>query len=250
MGGLARRATKVASLRQESDAFLLLDAGMAFPRRKEEQALKAEIVLGVMDYLKYDAFNLGKNEFSLGAAFLTKVREKISIPLVTSNLVYADNNERTWAEPYIVKEIRAARVAVFGVLPVDVLNDCQADFPELVVVPPEKALSALIPRIRKQVDVVIVLSSCGYLETIDLVEKISGVDLAISSGRLASTMIKTDKSPVFQAGMKGEKLGVVKLSIDGNSGEVTCEHSLTGLYANIPDDPQVVEIIRKAHVQE
>jgi 2',3'-cyclic-nucleotide 2'-phosphodiesterase (5'-nucleotidase family) len=249
VGGLARRGTKIAALRKENEPFLLLDAGMAFPRRKEQQEIKAEIILEVMDYLHYTAYNPGKNEFSLGRDFLADARERISVPLITSNIVYADRHERTWAHPYRIEEIGNVRVAVFGVQPDDVFGDHESEFSDLVVLPPARVLNTLIPRVREKVDLVILLSSRGYLDTVDLVEEVSGVDLAICSGRLASTIIKTEKPPVYQAGMKGEKLGIVRVSLDGESGEVTCEHSLAGLYANIPDDPKVNEIIRKIRPQ-
>lgn len=249
MGGLARRATEVASIRQEGGAFLLLDAGMALPRRKEQQALKAGVILDVMDYLRYDAFNLGRNEFLLGPEFLEAARNRISVPIVTSNLAYAEDNERTWGKPYLVKGVGTTQVAILGIVPENILSGGIPAFPGIVVISPEKALERLIPPIRKRgADVVIVLSSCGYLETIDLVEKVPGIDFAVTSGRLASTMIKTEKPPVFQAGMKGEKLGVIKVSV-GESGGVTCEHSLVGLYADIADNSEVIEIIKKAQSQ-
>ena len=150
MGGLARRATEVTSLRKNNDAVLLVDAGMAFPQRLEEKKVKAEIVLQVMDYLQYDAFNLGRNEFSLGAAFLETARKDISVPMITSNVVYAEDRARTWGEPYLLKKVGNLQVAILGVQPKDVFGDYAAEFPGLTVTSQEEALNALLSRVRGQ----------------------------------------------------------------------------------------------------
>jgi len=204
------------------------------------------VVLEVMDHLGYDAFSPGRREFCLGRAFLEHAKERASFQFVTSNLVYADDIKKTWGKPYVIKDIHDIRVAVFGILPIHAFERLEENqgLSDVTIIDPEQALEALLPGVRKKADVILLLSSCGFLETVEVVKNVPGIDLAITSGRLASTIVKTEKPPVFQADMKGEKMGVVELTIDHDSGEIVCKHSLIGLYGTIGSDPSVLELIK------
>jgi 5'-nucleotidase len=65
LGGLARRASYVKSVRVRESNLLLLDAGGVFGGHDEGARRRAEVLIEGMSLMGYDALNLGDEEFLL-----------------------------------------------------------------------------------------------------------------------------------------------------------------------------------------
>lgn len=226
----------VESIRGSEDHVLLLDCGGVFADSGKNLKLKADISLKAMNLMDYDAMNLGSPEFSLGIDFLKNVRSAVSFPFISSNLVY-DKIKLPWIKDYIIKNVGGLRVAILGVMPSDAFENVSNPryVEDLKIIPQETALKNLLPEVRKKADFVILLSQLGFEATTSLVNKLNGIDLAISYGRKRMGHPDKGGTLVVHTGSRGKSLGFLQITM-GESGEII-EHQ----WKTIKLDESVVE---------
>ncbi len=246
---------------------LILDSGGVFPGAGPGQKLIAELSLKAMNLIDYSAMNLGWSELSTGTGFLKKVTSTISFPLITSNLVDKDTRD-TLGNKYIIKRVGDVRVGILGIItpePIDkYTGGCKQNRPaevkdqpekkamplsllmeRLEVVPPEQALKNLLPEIRNQADIVILLSQYSFEDTSLLVNSLDGIDLAIS-GRRKKLMSPSDTGvPVLEVAYQCRGIGYIKLTLD-DTGKITQkQNKMIPLNEKIASDQQIVMITGK-----
>lgn len=243
----------------------MLDCGGIFPTPGTGQQMVAELSLKAMDAMKYTAGTLGWTDLSVGTDFLKEVSNRISFPMVTSNLVYKDS-QKPFGEKYLIRKVGDARVAILGVMPLKspekgtppAASACEkasesgkdahpplesmfADY--LEVIPPEKALLKLVPEVRSQADFVILLSQCGFKDTNFMVSRVGNIDLAISGQRI--TPVHPDQEseiPVMEATYQGKSLGFVRLTRD-DAGKITIDkQEFLRLGDSVPFDTRISKI--------
>lgn len=209
--------------------------------------------------------NLGWNDLAFDAEFLNKMRSRATFPLITSNMVYKDSG-LPFGEKYIIKTVGNIRVGILGVMPLEPIGEVadphddscpekqknqehahgqekHAPFPEqLEIIPPEDALKGLLPEVRKQADLVILLSQCGYKGTALLVNKLDGIDLAISGGLKPTNKAGTSRIPIMQTSHTGKRLGYVRLTLNDAGQIIKTEDQMISLGDYIPFDGQVVKL--------
>ncbi len=214
--------------------------------------------------MNYNAMNLGLSDLSLGIEFFNKVRSA-TFPLITSNLVYKDS-QLPFGEKYIIKKVRDIRVGIVGVMPLEPIyqkappdnGGCSnkhnsADdkhtqekeevlfMDQLEIIPPEDALKSLLPQLRSQADLVILLSQCGFEATTLLVNKVDGIDLAISAPNRTKHSYES-KVPIMETAHIGKRLGFVKLTLDDSGQIINTEKSMVRLNNRIPFEERIVKI--------
>ena len=217
-----------------------------------------------MDKMDYAAGTLGWSDLSVGADFLKEISNRISFPMVTSNLVYKDS-QKPFGEKYLIREIADVRVGILGIMPLETAGQktpadagcsqkekheadthaaTEAVFADyLEVIPPEEALKKLIPEVRSHADFLILLSQCGFKATNDLVSQVKGIDLAISGQRM--TAVHPDEEsevPVMEATYQGKSLGFVKLTLDDTGRIIHKKKELLQLGDSIPFDTHISKI--------
>jgi 2',3'-cyclic-nucleotide 2'-phosphodiesterase (5'-nucleotidase family) len=249
LGGLARRAHMVESIRSNEGEVLLLDCGGFFAKPGQTlMKLRTELTLETMNHIGYDALNLGYLELSLGLRFLKDMNSALSIPFLSSNLVH-ETGDLTWLKDHIMKVAGGLRVAILGVMPSYALEKVRN--PEYVralrIIPPEIALDELVPEVREEADFVILLSQCGFEATASLLTKVQGIDLAISCGRAESTQgHEAFPAPVLQSGSRGDYLGSIRLT-KSEAGTISIgKPSPIELNESIPSHKGIAAIMRDA----
>src|SRR5690606_37429057 len=85
LGGVARRATLINSIREEEDNVLLLDAGDMFQGTPYFHLFEGKLELELMSKLGYEAGTFGNHEFDNGIAGLVKHLDKANFPFLTAN---------------------------------------------------------------------------------------------------------------------------------------------------------------------
>jgi 5'-nucleotidase len=209
------------TIRNNEQNLLLLECGGVLPDRDAaEDRLTAELTIKAMGKMGYAAMNLGAGDFSLGADFLTSIKAEVKFPLISSNLMRKDTGE-AFGETYIIRNMGEIKIAVLGVMPSEAFKRISNPkyFENLEIIPPETALQKLVPEVRKQADMVLLLSQCGFEETVLLMNTVKGIDFAISSGSgkkgcLEHITQPPDTSNIFEATYKGIGLGYLKLTYE------------------------------------
>ena len=238
----------VESIRSSKQSVLLLDCGAVFDNQPNYQEYKAETILKAMEFMGYDALNLGGPEFHFGKDFLKNTRSYISFPYIASNLLYG-GSRLPWTREYIIKDMGGVKAAIIGVLNPDDLKKIldQKYVKDLEVMPAEAVLKRLLPEIRGKADIVILLSRLGFEQTLALVKKIEGVDIAVSSGdrSIYPSSSKYPETVVLQTGTGGKALGYARITLNKKGALSVDETKLIPLPESLPEDGRIKEIIQK-----
>ena len=246
----------INNIRDEENPVLLLDCGGFFPAKFSStvRELIADICLKAVNLMGYTAMNLGIGEFSLGVNFLREKSADLKFPLLVSNLSYADGVS-PFTKRFVIAQAGGLKVAVLGVMSPGILEKMprSGTFGVVEIIPPGEALKALLPRIRKEADIVILLSQLGLSETNRLVNALEGIDLAIfggknnkpaGCGKEINPKSPTGKSKtlVLKASSMGVHLGYVRLSVDDTGRVIADNKRMIFLNESVAMDDKVLEI--------
>jgi len=219
-GGMARRATLVGERRKNDPSLFLVDAGNAF-LGADSMASSGGVIVAAYNALNYDAVNLSYRDFRLGKAQTLKMLRDARFGVVSCNLV-DDSTGQLIARPYVVRQASGERVAIIGVTEQpearDVLPHLRQQLAGIRVQPPLEALSAWLPKARREAGRVVLLYY-GSAVGLDAVRQKFGGDLAaVLVGGMPSEVLPRDgRPPIVGAAEHGRRLGELRLSADGRS---------------------------------
>jgi 2',3'-cyclic-nucleotide 2'-phosphodiesterase (5'-nucleotidase family) len=246
----------INKIRGEENPVLLLDCGGFFPNKfsRTTQEFIANVGLKAVNVMDYTAMNLSTGEFSLGVNFLKEKSADLNFPLVASNLSYADGAS-PFTKKYVITQAGSLKVAILGVMSPGILEKMprSGTFGIVEVTPPGEALESLLPGIRKEANIVILLSQLGLSETKRLVGALKGIDLAIYGGKdnkpaKCGKEINPESSagksgtPALKASSRGTHLGYVRLSVDDTGRVIADNKRMIYLNKSVAMDDKVLEI--------
>lgn len=111
LGGLGRRATKLAQLRQQQDV-LAIEGAHFIETAGEFQLFKGETVVRALNAMHYNALALGVREAQQGPDALRRLAELAEMPVLCANLEVAG---QPWAERSTIASISGVRVGITAV---------------------------------------------------------------------------------------------------------------------------------------
>lgn len=195
------------------DNTLLLDAGDMMDRSNVGvRGSSGDICLKVFEYLKYDVLAIGNNEAFLN--FLSDVLNTTKIPYVCCNL--KDHEKDLNVLGSVIKEVNGIRVLIIGNCVSDdysynrFLNIIKRETLEL-----EKCIRNELNKYHNEYDVSILLSHAGLDKDKELAATFD-FDVIIGGHTHSVVSEMVNGTYISQAGIFGEKLGVVELDIDNN----------------------------------
>lgn len=115
MGGLARRATLVDSLRKENPHTLLLDAGDIFQGTPYFNFYGGELEFKLMSMLKYDAATIGNHDFDNGIDGLFAQLPNANFKLISANYDFSNTVMDGHCKPYEVYIKDGIKIGVYGI---------------------------------------------------------------------------------------------------------------------------------------
>jgi len=246
----------INKIRSEENPVLLVDCGGFFPRRfiNDSGKIVVERGLKVANMMGYAAMNIGTGEFGFGVDFLGKKSSDLTFPLVASNLSYAEGVS-PFTKKFVMAEAGDLKVAILGVMfPGTSDNMIASKISGIVdIIPPGEALKSILPGIRKEADIVILLSQLGTIETKRLVDGLKGIDLVIYGGKdnkpagcgekIEATSSTGESGAVeLMANAKGSFLGYVRLSVDDAGRVAVGPSKMISLDESVEMDEKVLEI--------
>lgn len=114
MGGLARRATLVDSIRKENPHLLLLDAGDIFQGTPYFNFYGGELEFKLMSMLKYDAVTLGNHDFDNGLDGLYAQLPHAKFDLLSANYDFSNTLMNGHVHPFKIFHKDGIKIGVFG----------------------------------------------------------------------------------------------------------------------------------------
>jgi 5'-nucleotidase / UDP-sugar diphosphatase len=161
IGGLAKLASLIAQYRVQVPKSLLLDAGDLFTGSLAK-ATQGRLVFDLYSAIGYDAVNVGNHEFEYGWQTLAFVSQRARFPLLNANIFY-ENTVIPFGRAYVILEVGRIRVAVLGLMGVDAFINTMMPRHRrgLRIVAPETVAAHWVPMLRREADVVVLLTHQG-----------------------------------------------------------------------------------------
>jgi len=243
VGGLARRATAINSLREQKPSVLVVDTGGSLTGSSSGAGAPSDLLHArVFAALRYDAVNAGPGESFASADALREVAGS-KLPLVSAN-GRADSPAavKGLLKTYIVKDVGGIRVALVGVT-----SNGYADGQEVSTDrQPLDALRAILPEARKQSDVVVVLADLNQSDVDALADAGLGVQV-ILGGRSQDSRSATlvGSTVVASAGSSGRNVEVLTLQIGSGGQVLTYASAEQALGPSVSDDQAVLKLRRE-----
>lgn len=167
-----------------------------------------ELIAEAYNYMHYDAVGLGETDLGRDREWLPKMAEKTDFPVLLSNI----SQRNISAKPYTIIQLKGVRAGVLAVNPENA--DAQDG---LQRISPEKAVSASIPQLQKDADLVILLSGLAKEETEQLVSRIPSIHIAvIGRGTGGTNAYTVNDTILFGAAPLGDEIAGLEIRWDKN----------------------------------
>lgn len=210
LGGAAYLAAEIDRLRKEKPS-LLLAAGDMIQGHSWANLFRGESSMALMNLMRFDAMVVGNHEFDFGQAVLKQRLAAARFPVLGANVEGFKG-----LKPYVIKKIKGVKIAVIGVVTPDT---SQATHPRNVAglkfLPPAAAVGKYLPQLRKQADLVIVLSHSGYQADRELAARVPGIGVIVgghSHTKLLEPAV-VNNTIIVQAWEHAKALGVLDLTL-------------------------------------
>ncbi|GAA4325917.1 metallophosphatase [Pontixanthobacter gangjinensis] len=232
LGGVARRASLIESIRQENPNTLLLDAGDIFQGTPYFNFYGGELEFKLMSKLKYDAATLGNHDFDNGIEGLYAQLPHADFDFVISNYDFSNTIMDGKTRDYRVFNKDGVKIGVFG-LGIELqglVNDKL--FKETRYLDPVEMATEVSSKLKNEenCDLVICLSHLGYeyksnkISDVKLARATENIDLIIGGHThtfLEKPSVETNKAGkkvlVNQVGCYGLYLGRVDFFLDSQN---------------------------------
>lgn len=238
MGGIARRAALIETIRQENPNVLLLDAGDIFQGTPYFNYYGGELEFKLMSMMKYDLSTIGNHDFDNGIPGLYAQMPHAKFDFISANYDFKNTLMDGLVKPYKVFMKNGIKVGVFGLgVKLDGLVDKKM-YEETVYNDPVETSHEMV-RILKQeqkCDLVVCLSHLGYeykndkgmICDLNLAALTQDIDLIIGGHTHTfldkPTLVKNlvgKEVLVNQVGCYGINLGRIDFYFDSNNNKAT-----------------------------
>ena len=243
LGGVARRAALVDQLCASSSNRLLIDGGNLFGKPGSEGRAQTEFLCAQTAAMGYEVFGVGASEFVYGLEFLRAMERQHGFAYTSANLVDAETGDLLFPPYQIVKE-QGIKVGFLSVMdPALELKDESGPIEGVTIGSPLKAVEQVLPELREQVDLVILVSNLKSNGTRQLLTDLgsdAGVDVAIEGhvGRRYPRAQKVGETVLLAANGRGKYLGQCELMVqDGNVVDTTV--NVHELKLDLPEQEQM-----------
>lgn len=228
LGGVARRAVLIDSVRQARDNVLLVDAGDAVQGTLYFNAGGGRAEEAVMQRLGYDMRILGNHEFDNGSDSLGRLLADSPATWLSTNYYGPESPVLSRFKKYDIRPFGDKRVGfiALNLRPRGMIAEGNYDGVEYLDAIATAQATADYLRQVKGVDYVVALSHLGFTASVppsdtDLARQTSGIDLIIgghSHTTLDTAVVMTNAKgqpvKVVQTGSRGKALGYIDIDLD------------------------------------
>jgi len=200
---------------------LWVDSGEFSGDNSAAGKFQTETLLEGMSRLGYAAANVTERELSVGLEQFQALAAKAQFPLLSGNITWQDDGKPVFA-PATVKTFEPGSWRGETPLRIGILGLCKgnpgflmrsAGDRKVVIQPPVKAAARLVPPLRQQSDMVILLTNLTAPEAEALLAAVPGVDLVLAGDQelVYDNMANPPHASVVYAGNQGKRLGEVRV---------------------------------------
>ena len=207
-----------------------------------------------MQLMGYDAMAIGNHEFEFGYRALSEEMARVPFPVLGANLAWA-GTDHPYAQPWTILERDGVRVGVIGVLGEDAATALiPSNIAGVDVTGPVAALQRLVPQLREEVDLVVLLVHQGPTapmqtddeadpavfrgnrENLALAGAVSGIDVIFAGHADAGTprpLVHPDTGTlIMQTWGQAQHLGFLRVQLAERGGVAAWEGRLIPVNAD------------------
>ena len=253
-GGLPRRGwvgSQVRALFPDA-GLLLLDAGNFSDHPTGEGEAKTHALVEGMNLLGYAAANVGERELAGGFDGFRRQTEGAKFPFLSANIVRKEDGKPVFSPSTVIEVPRAngdpVRVGVIGLTRLNpLLQKAGPDGSNLGIADPAKALEAVLPGVRAQADVVVLLAAMPESDARTLIGAHPGIDLVLGAfGGFVSPEERAEgKTAVRYTGVQGRVLGEVRVTLSPEGRPTATTSLMHQLDPRYPSDPQMATYLER-----
>jgi 2',3'-cyclic-nucleotide 2'-phosphodiesterase (5'-nucleotidase family) len=210
VGGIAYLAAKVEELRKGRPS-LLLSAGDMIQGNNWANLFQGESVIELMNEMRFDAMVVGNHEFDFGPEVLKKRVSEANFPVLGANV-----EGLKILTPYIIKELRGAKIAIIGLVTEDVpISTHPRNIPGIKFSSPMDTVEKYVKELKNKTHMIVVLSHIGHPVDRILAEKVKGIDVIVGghSHTKVTKPVKVGDTIIVQAWEYGRALGLLDLTL-------------------------------------
>jgi 5'-nucleotidase / UDP-sugar diphosphatase len=264
IGGIARRTTLAQNVRTEVESrggsMWLVDAGDFTEGTPFSTEYHGEADVEAMNAAGYTFATIGNHEINNPLATLKKFLGLAKFPFVCSNLT--DNaTGNPLVRPSEIRRLGPLKIGVFGVTTTSASNYPAAK-EGLTIASEIEAAKRMTEALRREADIIVMISHAGEKEDEDIATKVPGIDVIIgghSHSRLpvgefvwrsdALDARAVNGTIIVQAYQWGGELGRLDLLFDKDENGVwrvgRYRARLLPVTSNIPEDPKVAAVVAR-----
>ncbi len=271
--GLAKIATLIKQERAEAPDALLLDCGDTIQGTPlayyfaEKNTSKPNPMIAAFNLLHYDAMAVGNHEFNFGEGAMWKAKGESKFPWLAANIKETYKQGAPYFPPYIIKTVKGVRIGIVGfVTPAIPLWEIPEHYKGYQFEPIVEAAKRVIPEVRRQVDLLVVIMHSGFSRdprsgeewpeqmqgentAPDLAEQVPSIDV-IFFGHTHSELPERFINGVLMAqpknwGMALARADIVMTKKAEGQWEVASKHSrVIHVTAQVPPDPEIMKLAK------
>jgi 2',3'-cyclic-nucleotide 2'-phosphodiesterase (5'-nucleotidase family) len=224
-GGLSRRAWLLNQLQNNypSTPLVLLDSGNFSDNPTEKGDLRTATLLQSMKRLGYRAVNIGERDLTLGYEdFITRTKGT-GLSFVSTNIVKQGTKETVF-DPYVVVTVEGTsrKPVRLGVMGVDryspVWQKAGPPGSNLAMAAPADMIAKVLPKVRAESDVVILLAALSKEDAHDLAIQFPEIDLILGAyaGVYSTVEEREGNTRIYYTGNQGKRIGESRVTLDAS----------------------------------
>ncbi|MFZ0788747.1 MAG: bifunctional UDP-sugar hydrolase/5'-nucleotidase [Chromatiaceae bacterium] len=241
-GGIARLAGLVGAIRAERPErpVLLLFAGDLLQGTVTSTVFLGSPDVAFLSDMGLDAAAMGNHELDYGQQIFREMIAEARYPILAANLIAEPVPIEV--RPFVMLEPAGGpRVAVLGLVTDELTTTTHPrNTGGIRVADPVETARRWVPELRRQADLVVVLSHLGYAADRRLAQEVPGVDLIVGGHnhyRFDEPRMEQGV-PILQAGERGGYLGRIDLLVQDGRAEVQ-GYRLIPVDEAAPEDPRM-----------
>ena len=242
-GGYARIASLIKNIRKNNSNTLLFDGGDTFHGTLPLVQSKGEALIPILNKMGFNAM-VGHWDFAYGPEQLKKLARELNYPVLGINVYKEDGS--LFLPPYIITVVEDLKIAVIGICSNIIDKTMPKHFSEgLKITDGVKELPIMVQRVKDEgANLIILLSHNGFPQDVDLLSKVSGIDVCLSAhthNRLYEA-VKINDTILIQCGCHGSFLGHLELNVEQNK-IVDYNYKLVTINESINPDEEIENIV-------
>jgi len=262
-GGLSRRAWLLGQLENNYPAtpLVLLDSGNFSDNPTEKGDLRTATLLKSMKRLGYRAVNIGERDLTLGYEDFVTRTKGTGLSFLSTNIVKQGTKDTVF-DPYVVFTVEGTsrKPVRIGVMGVDryspVWQKAGPPGSNLALAAPADMIAKVLPKVRAESDVVILLAALSKEDAHDLAIQFPEIDLVLGAyaGVFSTVEEREGNTRIYYTGNQGKRIGESRVTLDAArhiTDVTTYMHFLTVRYpVDKTMDESIADVIAKTKAVE